>query len=196
MPIKNCQGLYREGRIELETIPYGVRGAARCARNLTRSNAVSLHKGVSTKRKQLTCEHSLQPLPRTGKARRWTSMMTTTDSKPICKRGDVVLVLFPDSDLRTAKRRPALVVQRDNLQTGLPQVIVAMITSNLNRANHPCRVTIAHSTPQGLEVGFSGDSVIITDNLATVFEPAIDRVIGALSMVDVNAALKYTLGLG
>ncbi|MFB2894590.1 type II toxin-antitoxin system PemK/MazF family toxin [Aerosakkonemataceae cyanobacterium BLCC-F50] len=30
-------------------------------------------------------------------------------------RGDVVLVLFPNSDLRTAKRRPALVVQADNL---------------------------------------------------------------------------------
>jgi mRNA-degrading endonuclease toxin of MazEF toxin-antitoxin module len=27
------------------------------------------------------------------------------------ERGDVVLVLFPDSNLRTAKRRPALVVQ-------------------------------------------------------------------------------------
>ncbi|MEG5089307.1 hypothetical protein QUB21_24075 [Microcoleus sp. AT9b-C4] len=26
-------------------------------------------------------------------------------------RGDVVLVLFPSSDLRTAKRRPALIVQ-------------------------------------------------------------------------------------
>lgn len=32
-------------------------------------------------------------------------------------RGDVVLVLFPNSDLRTAKRRPALVVQADNLGT-------------------------------------------------------------------------------
>ena len=33
-------------------------------------------------------------------------------------RGDVVLVSYPDSNLRTAKRRPALVVQADNLQTG------------------------------------------------------------------------------
>ena len=32
-------------------------------------------------------------------------------------RGDVVLVLYPDSNLRTAKRRPALVVQDDTLQT-------------------------------------------------------------------------------
>jgi mRNA-degrading endonuclease toxin of MazEF toxin-antitoxin module len=37
------------------------------------------------------------------------------------KRGDVVLVLFPNSDLRTAKRRPALVLQRDNLASGLDQ---------------------------------------------------------------------------
>jgi mRNA interferase MazF len=34
--------------------------------------------------------------------------------------GDVVLVLFPDSNLRTSKRRPALVVQADALDGGLP----------------------------------------------------------------------------
>src|SRR6266511_5393632 len=43
------------------------------------------------------------------------------------RRGDVVLVLFPNSDLRTARRRPALVLQRDNLGSGLEQTIVAMI---------------------------------------------------------------------
>ena len=35
--------------------------------------------------------------------------MTTTPTS--CKRGDVVLVLFPHTDLRTAKLRPVLVVQ-------------------------------------------------------------------------------------
>jgi len=40
-------------------------------------------------------------------------------------RGDVVLVLFPDSNLRTAKKRPALVVQADGLNTGLAQTIIA-----------------------------------------------------------------------
>ena len=59
--------------------------------------------------------------------------------KPSYKRGDVVLVLYPNSDLRTAKTRPALIVQANNLQTGLSQVIVAMITSRLFRANHPSR---------------------------------------------------------
>jgi len=49
--------------------------------------------------------------------------------KPSHNRGDVVLVLYPNSDLRTAKTRPALIVQADNLQTGLPKVVVAVITS-------------------------------------------------------------------
>ena len=52
-------------------------------------------------------------------------------------RGDVVLVWFPNSDLKTFKRRPALVVQADGLNTGLPQVVAAMITSNLARRGHP-----------------------------------------------------------
>lgn len=52
------------------------------------------------------------------------------------ERGDIVLLLFPDSNLRTAKRRPALIVQADNLNTGLNQTIVAMISSNMARATH------------------------------------------------------------
>ena len=48
-----------------------------------------------------------------------------TMTQPRHKRGDVVLVLFPHSDLRTAKPRPALVVQADDLQTEIAQVIQA-----------------------------------------------------------------------
>lgn len=121
--------------------------------------------------------------------------MTMTPLKPDYKRGDVVLVLFPHSDLRTAKPRPALIVQADNLQTGLPQVIVAMITSKLFRADHPSRVTVLRSTPEGQQSGLLTDSVVMTDNLATIAESAIDRVIGRLSMAGVDAALRHTLNL-
>ena len=115
--------------------------------------------------------------------------------KPTSKRGDVVLVLFPHSDLRIAKPRPALVVQADNLQTGLPQVIVAMISSKLFRASHPSRVTVLRSTPEGQQSGLLTDSVVMTDNLATITESAIDRVIGGLSMTEVDTALRHTLNL-
>lgn len=43
-------------------------------------------------------------------------MTTTTQPKPNHKRGTIILVLFPHSDLRTAKTRPALIVQADALQ--------------------------------------------------------------------------------
>ena len=122
-------------------------------------------------------------------------MTTMMQPKPNYKRSDVVLVLFPHSDLRTAKPRPALVVQANDLRTGLPQVIVAMITSRLFRANHPSRVTISVATPEGQQSGLLTDSVVMTDNLATVAESAIDRVIGSLPMGQVEAALKHTLGL-
>jgi len=113
-----------------------------------------------------------------------------------CNRGDVVLVLFPDSNLRTAKRRPALVVQADNLQTALPQTIVAMISSNMARAGHPSRVTVLQSSAEGQQMGLHTDSVVMTDNLATVRENEIDRTIGQCPDMDsIGDALRQTLGL-
>lgn len=112
------------------------------------------------------------------------------------KRGDIILALFPDSNLRTAKKRPVLVVQRDALGTGLSQTIVAMISSNLARAGHLSRVSVVRSSPDGIASGLTSDSVIMTDNLATLLDNEIDRQIGALpDMTFVDAALKYSLGL-
>jgi len=111
-------------------------------------------------------------------------------------RGEIVLVFFPDSNLRTAKRRPALVVQVDNIATGLPQTIVAMITSNLARAGHPSRVLVQQTTPEGQQTGLLTDSVIMTDNLVTVLDTEIDRAIGVWSdMFSVDTALRHTFGL-
>jgi len=89
------------------------------------------------------------------------------------KRGDVVLVLFPNSDLKTARLRPVLIVQTD-------------------RAS---RVLIKLDSPAGKASGLLTDSVVMTDNLATISEIAIDRVIGKISMGEVDKALKHTLGL-
>lgn len=122
-------------------------------------------------------------------------MTTTTLPNPPVKRGDVVLVLFPNSDLQSAKTRPALVVQADQLQTGLSQVIVAMISSQMFRAGHPSRVTILISTAEGQQSGLLTDSIVMTDNLATVIESAINRVVGSLPMTEVDEALRHTLGL-
>jgi mRNA interferase MazF len=111
------------------------------------------------------------------------------------KRGNVALVLFPHSNLATATLRPALVVQADNLQTGIHQVVVAMITSRMFRAGHPSRISILRSSPIFPQSGLLTDSVVMTDNLATVSLAAVDRVVGALPMADVEKALRHTFGL-
>jgi mRNA interferase MazF len=112
------------------------------------------------------------------------------------QRGDVVLVLFPNSDLRTAKCRPALVIQRNNLDSGLAQTIVAMISSNLARRGHPSRIFIDVKSADAKTAGLRLDSVIMTDNLATVLDSEIDSVLGTVpDMKAVDAALKHTLEL-
>jgi mRNA interferase MazF len=112
------------------------------------------------------------------------------------RRGEVVLVLFPNSDLRTAKRRPALVIQRNNLDSGLAQTIVAMISSNFARRGHPSRVYVAVNAAEGKSAGLRLDSVIMTDNLATVLDSEIDSALGNFpEMKTVDAALKHTLEL-
>lgn len=72
---------------------------------------------------------------------------------PSYKRGDIVLVLFPNSDLQTAKTRPALIIQMDDLRTGLSQHVVAMISSNMQRAQHLSRVTVELASPEGQSSG-------------------------------------------
>jgi hypothetical protein len=49
---------------------------------------------------------------KTGRPREWRRMTTF-------KRGDVILVKFPYSDLIRYKKRPALVVQDETVDTGL-----------------------------------------------------------------------------
>ena len=112
------------------------------------------------------------------------------------KRGDVVLVPFPNSDLKTAKLRPALIVQADDLNTGLSQVIIAMISSNLSRVGHPSRVLIDTTSETGAQSGLLFDSVLMCDNLATVSLKAVSRRIGTINELgEIDSALRYTFGL-
>lgn len=111
------------------------------------------------------------------------------------KRGDVVLVRFPNSDLKTYKKRPALVVQGDGLNTGLSQRIVALITSNTSRTG-PTRITIPQCDPAAQTMGLRTDSVVVADNLATVLDREIDKSIGHCPlMMKIDQALKLSLGL-
>jgi mRNA interferase MazF len=49
------------------------------------------------------------------------------------KRGDIVLVSFVFADEKGVKKRPALILSAEPYQSGRQEVIVAAITSNLDR---------------------------------------------------------------
>ena len=124
--------------------------------------------------------------------------MTTPNQHSANKieRGAVVLVPFPNSDLQTAKLRPALIVQADNLATNLAQIVLVMVSSNLQRANHKSRILIETKTEQGKSSGLLFDSVVMTDNLATVLLTSVVRVIGKLNNIsEIDDALRNTLNL-
>ncbi len=71
-----------------------------------------------------------------------------------------------------------------------------MITSNMARAGHPSRVVVLFDGKGGNGSGLLMDSVIMTDNVATVHESEIERVIGEFArMNELDAALRITLSL-
>ena len=111
------------------------------------------------------------------------------------KRGDVVLLLFPHSNLLTAKRSPALIVKSDDIDTGIPQKIVAMITSNIQRTGST-RVKVDAQSETGKAMGIKIDSVIVCDNLATVLNSQINEIIGNfINMQEIETALRAVLAL-
>jgi mRNA interferase MazF len=112
------------------------------------------------------------------------------------RRGNVVLVYFPDTTLATGKKRPAPAIEADDLGIGFSQTVFALITSKITRGGHKSRVAISINTSSGRRSGLKNDSVILTDNLATIHHSLVDRVIGTWDdMPSVERALQHTLGL-
>ena len=86
-------------------------------------------------------------------------------------------------------------VQADGLPPGLPQIVIAMFTSNVVRRGHS-RVFIPLGSPAEKGSGLLTDSVIMADNLATALDKAVVRRLGQLAdMKPVEAALRTALGL-
>ena len=118
---------------------------------------------------------------------------STKDKPPVC-----ALVFEPSLTIGTVRTWTPMTRFRrgDVVGTELPQVIVAMITSNLARAGNPSRLLVALASPQGRGTGLLTHSVIMTDNLATILSSEIDRRIGGVSdMSMADRALRHTLGL-
>ena len=89
--------------------------------------------------------------------------------------------------------RPVLIIQNDIGNKYSPTVIVAAITSQINRAKLPTHIEIsAH------EYGLNKDSVILLEQIRTIDKKRLREKIGCLDknmMLKVDNSLQISLGL-
>ena len=107
-------------------------------------------------------------------------------------QGDVVLVNFVFSDESGVKHRPALIVSTDRYHQEWQEVIVAAITSNVNRL-----LVGDHKLRAWRKTGLLYPSVV-TGIIRTVKQDMISRKLGTAAATDlqmVKRELQGVLGL-
>ena len=163
--VKSVEGIYRNGKVEVVEPIAEAEGSRVIVTWVQTAEPVDPSSSEGSRSlKRPICAADRLRLPRIAIA------PETCCVRSNYRRGHVVLVLFPDSNLRTSKRRPAVVVQADGSGPDLPQRIVAMITSNMARAGHPSRVIVRIDSESARGCGLLMDAVIMTDNLATILD--------------------------
>ena len=102
------------------------------------------------------------------------------------RRGEIWVADFPPPD----KRRPVVLVSREESYEVRQQITVAPVTTRLR--------DIASHVPLGREDGVERDSAINCDALATVHRSLLRTRIGALSRAksdELDDALRFARGL-
>ena len=112
----------------------------------------------------------------------------------VVKRGDIFYAdLSPVVGSEQGGVRPILVIQNDIGNKFSPTVIVAAITSQINKAKLPTHIEIMAD-----DYGLSKDSVILLEQIRTIDKRRLRERLGRLdedSMAKVNEALTVSLGL-
>lgn len=110
------------------------------------------------------------------------------------KRGDVFYAdLSPVIGSEQGGVRPVLVVQNDIGNKYSPTIIIAAITSQINKAKLPTHVEI--TAP---EYGLPKDSVVLLEQIRTIDKKRLREKIGKFNddmMRSVDDALKISIGL-
>ncbi len=112
----------------------------------------------------------------------------------VVKRGDIFYAdLSPVVGSEQGGVRPVLVVQNDIGNKYSPTVIVAAVTSQINKAKLPTHVEISAN-----DFGLAKDSVILLEQIRTLDKRRLREKIGKLDMPlmnRVNHALIISLGI-
>ncbi|MBS4534814.1 type II toxin-antitoxin system PemK/MazF family toxin [Clostridium sp. D2Q-14] len=112
----------------------------------------------------------------------------------IIKRGDIFYAdLSPVIGSEQGGVRPVLVIQNDVGNKYSPTIIIAAITSQINKAKLPTHIEIVAS-----EYGLTKDSVILLEQIRTIDKKRLREKVGHFDedMMDkVNECIKISAGL-
>jgi mRNA interferase MazF len=114
------------------------------------------------------------------------------------KRGDFVLVYYPFSDLSQQKKRPALVVSRNDDNDRLENIILVPLTSYKGYTIEPTHILLHKDSDDGRFAGIQTDSIIKCEGIVSLSKRFVDKVIGKSTekiMENVDICLKITLGI-
>lgn len=119
-------------------------------------------------------------------------------AQPTVKRGTVVLVRYPFTDLSSAKVRPAVVLTPDQLLHDTQDVLCIFISSSVPAQLLPTDLVLDPSQPGFQRSGLRYRSVFRTHKLALLHRDLIMRVLGELDsrlMGEIDSRLLLALGL-
>ncbi|WP_459762218.1 type II toxin-antitoxin system PemK/MazF family toxin [Alkaliphilus crotonatoxidans] len=110
------------------------------------------------------------------------------------KRGDIYYAdLSPVIGSEQGGVRPVLVIQNDIGNRYSPTVIIAAITSQINKAKLPTHIEVAAT-----DYGLPKDSVILLEQIRTIDKRRLEEKIGHIDeemMEKINDGLMISLGL-
>lgn len=113
----------------------------------------------------------------------------------VVKRGDIYYAdLSPVIGSEQGGIRPVLIVQNDVGNKYSPTIIVAAITSQINKAKLPTHIEINSQDYDGL----NKDSVILLEQIRTIDKKRLKEKVGSISpdlLPRVDEALTISLGL-
>ena len=113
----------------------------------------------------------------------------------IVKRGDIFYAdLSPVVGSEQGGVRPVLIIQNDCGNRHSPTVIVAAITSRMNKAKLPTHIEL-----EAARCRMAKDSVILLEQVRTIDKQRLKERMGSLdngSMDRVDRALSVSFGLG
>jgi len=119
-------------------------------------------------------------------------------AEKIVKRGSIILIRYPFTDLTSFKVRPAVVLTPDELLSKIDDVLCLFISSSIPDELLETDFILERTHSSFSKTGLKYRSIFRTHKLALLHKSLVIRILGDLDdelMKEINKRLKIALGL-